>query len=282
MPSTSDRLHLPPLSSHIRVLNKDESDRLDEKFPSLPKSLKDCVTCRGNKSFRWWVDLESDEIGEYECPCAEQFVLHKYLLNAGLGVRLQRYSIRDLTSVPIEAMNLFADYIENRDFYLGQGHGFLLHGDRGTGKTLLASLMMKRMLNFGVDGYFTTFTDLLDNFAAGWQDDKQKQWFDIRVRNAPLLVVDDIGMEHPNRVAMAANSVDNIFRTRVNNALPTIITTNLSNDELARRYSTALETIAGNAQEYEFTGDTWRNSAGWNTRLNKEKHNHLTRPIMID
>jgi len=276
-------LHLPPVSKHIRVLLPEESARLDAMYPtSLPKSLKDCVTCRGQKTFRWWVEHGfSDEIGEYECPCAEQFVLYKYLLNAGVGLRYQRYGIGDLDDLPPKILEAAEDYLGNSDYYIGQGVGLYFHGDRGTGKTLLATILLKQLLDEGVDGYFTTFNDMLDNFAAGWSNDAQRSWFDSRVRNAPLLVVDDIGKEHANRVGMSSVAVDNIFRARVQNALPTIITTNLTAKEMKDRYSSALETIAGQAMYCEFEGVSYRNSEMELARRRAELENKLTRPIMI-
>lgn len=275
-------LQLPPISKHIRVLSAEESDRLDLKYPSLPKSLRDCVTCRGKKCFRWWADYGvTEEIAEYECPCDEQFVLFKYLLNAGIGLEYQRYSIGDLDRVQPVAVSAANQYLDDADYYLSRGVGFMFKGDRGTGKTLLATILLKLLLDRGVDGYFTTFNDMLDNFTGGWSNDKQKSWFDARVRNAPLLVVDDIGKEYAGRVGVSQVMIDNIFRSRVNNALPTIITTNLAPEEMSSRYSSALETIAGRAQSYEFSGPSYRNSEWETARLRVELDNKLTRPIVI-
>jgi hypothetical protein len=274
---------LPPISKNIRVLTQEESERLDALFgSSLPRSLRDCVTCRGKKTFRWFANYGFDDaIVEYECPCDEQFVLFKYLLHCGVGLEYQRYGIGDLTNIPPDAFIAVTNYVEDRDFYLGQGHGFVFEGDRGTGKTLLATILLKMLLDHGVDGYFTTFTELLDNFTGGWKDEKQKAWFDARVRNAPLLVVDDIGKEYEGRLKVSSNTIDNLFRSRVNNALPTIITTNLSPTEMSRRYSSALETIAGKAHSYTFKGETWRNSESQLERFRFELENKLTRPVTI-
>jgi DNA replication protein DnaC len=276
-------LHLPPLSKHIRVLTQEESARLDAKYPStLPKSLRDCVTCRGKKQFKWWTDYGiSEEIGTYECPCSEQFVLYKYLLNSGLGLELQRYAVGDLKGVPIGAFDAAMDYVDESDYYVGQGYNFIFRGDRGTGKTLLATLTLKQLLDKGIDGYFTTFNDMLDNFTAGWNNDETRVWFEARAKNAPLLVVDDIGKEYEGRVGISKVMIDNIFRSRVNDALPTIITTNLTAEQMGLRYSAALETIASKSRTFEFNGTTWRNSAQEIEQLRKELDNKLTRPVLI-
>lgn len=275
---------LPPLSKHIRVLSAEDSERLDLLYPStLPKSLKDCPTCRGTKAFHWWTEYNVPESGIslYECPCDEQFVLFKYLLNAGIGLEYQRYNIGDLDSVSPVAVAASNNYLEDADYYLARGVGFIFQGDRGTGKTLLASILLKQLLDIGVDGYFTTFNDMLDNFTSGWSNDKHKLWFESRIRNAPLLVVDDIGKEYEGRVGVSKVMIDNVFRSRVNNALPTIITTNLSPHDMAARYSAALETIAGRSQTYQFIGPSYRTSDKGIEQFRRELELKLTRPIVI-
>lgn len=275
-------LHLPPISKHIRVLVAEESTRLDVLHPTLPRTLKQCVTCHGAGRFKWWVDYGvSEETDDYECPCAEQLTLHKFLLNAGIGLRYQRYGIGDLDQVSSLATKVANEYLEAADYYVGNGYGLYFQGDRGTGKTLLATILLKQLLDTGVDGYFTTFNDMLDNFVAGWTSDEQRTWFDSRVRNAPLLVVDDIGKEYSGRVGVSKVMVDNIFRSRVNNALPTIITTNLSVDEMASRYSSALETIAGQALHVKFEGSSYRESELEIARRQREIEKKLSRPVMI-
>lgn len=272
---------LPSLSPHIRVLTKEESDRLDRQYSFLPKNLKDCVTCKGKKCFRWWSEynIPNSGISEYVCPCAEQFTLYKYFLNAGIGLEYQRYNIGDLESVSKKAVAEANEYLVNADYYMARGRGFIFQGDRGTGKTLLASILLKQLLDRGIDGYFTTFNDMIDNFTSGWKDDQQKGWFDARVRNIPLLVVDDIGKEYVGRVAVSQVMIDNIFRSRVNNALPTIITTNLTPEQMADRYSSALETIAGRSQVHIFTGPSYRNKQY--QEQEEEIKNGLTRPIVV-
>ncbi len=276
-------LHLPPLSKHIRVLNAEESARLDAEYPStLPKSLKDCPTCRGKKSFKWYKDHgNSDEVGEYVCPCGEQFVLFKFLLNAGIGLRYQRYGVGDLDQVPNVAIAMANDYLENADYYIGQGVGLHFHGDRGTGKTLLATVLLKQMLNEGVDGHFIAFDQMVRMYMSSWKDEKKREWFEAMVRNSPLLVVDDIGKEYKGLVKVSSTMIDNVFRTRVNNALPTIITTNLTLDELRESYGSSLETIAGQARYASFTGKSYRESELETERFRFELENKLTRPIMI-
>lgn len=277
--------HLPALSEHIRVLTAEESDRLNKKDPYLPKDTAHCITCGGRKQFRWWVPNadrhNTENIVTYKCECAEQFILFKYLLNCGVPLNLQRYNLEDMTSVDREVIAAIYDYVYDSDYFLNQGYGFIFSGARGTGKTVLAASMLKLLLDKGVDGYYTTFNDMLDAFTAGWNDDADKRWFDQKIKMAPLLVIDDIGKEYAGRLGVSSVAIDNVFRARVQASKPTIITTNLSDEEMGQKYSAALETIAGKSRRFDFTGNSWRSSGEEDQRAYNEMKMHLTRPIMI-
>lgn len=273
---------LPPLSKHIRVLTAEESARLDAADRFLPKSLKECVTCHGRKKFRWWEDYgASDKIVDYECPCSEQFVLFKYLLNAGVQLAQQRYALGDVTHVDPKATQAMIEYVLDYEFFMGQGRGFIFQGDRGTGKTLLAVIMLKMLLDKGVEGHYILFDTLLDRYSDGWKEKKDQVWFDQRIRSIPLLVVDDIGKEASFRTGFSSVAVDSLFRSRVQAGKPTIITTNLSTDKLQSTYSTALETIAGQAMSFQFKGKSYRESEHEKERIDIETKLRLTRPVTI-
>lgn len=274
---------LPPLPDTIRVLTADESERLDTLYPNLPKSLTDCVTCGGKKKFLWYEDYGTSEdrnVVEYECPCSDQFILHKYLLNAGVLKSGQRLALGDCIEVDEKALDAAAEYLESADYYVNRGIGMIFHGTHGSGKTLLSTIMLKQLLGVGIDGYFTTFTNLLDNFAAGWRDDKNRAWFERRVRNAALLVVDDIGREMAGRNSMASASLDNVFRSRVQDSLPTIVTTNLSMHDFEQSYSTGVMSLVSETSlSYEFAGRDFRPTQ--RDRNRKEAMQRLSRPITL-
>jgi hypothetical protein len=272
---------LPPLPAAVRTLTADESDRLDGLHANLPKSLKDCVTCGGTEKFQWYADYGgSDEIVTYDCPCSDQFLMYKFFLNAGIGKAYQRYALGDCESVDAKAIEALADYLENSDYYINRGRGLIFHGTYGSGKTLLTSILLKQLLVKRVDGYFTTFTNLLDNFAAGWRDDKERQWFDKKFRNAPLLVVDDIGKENQNLNNMATNALDGIFRSRTQNGLPTIVTTNLTPKEIETKYSlSAIELLEETSFFYSFKGSSFRTNV--RERNDAEAKLRLSRPITV-
>lgn len=285
-------MRLPTLPPTVRALRDDESRHLDKQFPGLPKSLKDCPTCQGMKEFRWYKDHPEDkEIVTYECPCADQIRLFKFFLHAGLGKSYQVLSWADVDAQVFahnqDAMDALADYWQNSMYYVARGFGLMLYGGNGTGKTLLSSLLLKRLLTHGrgVDGYFTTFTNLLDRYAGGWADKDLAAWFERRVTNAEVLVIDDIGKEYSGRISMSSNALDNVLRTRVQHDRPTIFTTNLSMPEFRKTYSgSTWGLLSEKVLPYEIKGEYDDKNVGFRDQQLKrhrdELYHRLIRPIV--
>lgn len=284
---------LPRLPDTVRTLRDDESKHLLLQFPGLPKSLKDCPTCQGMKEFRWYDYPHSDkrEIVTYECSCADQIRLNKFFLHAGLGHSYQVLSWADVDNNVMldnaEAMLALAEYWQNSMYYVARGFGLMLHGGYGTGKTMLSSLLLKRLLTHGrgLDGYFTTFTDLLDRDEIGWSDKDAAQWFNRRITNAEVLVIDDIGKEHSARKGLSSSLLDNMLRTRVQHDRPTIFTTNLTMDEFRKTYAgSTWSLLAEKVLPYEIKGNYDDKNVGFRdkqlARNRAELLDHLIRPIV--
>lgn len=233
---STPRHRLPPLPKTIRSLTNDEARALDQRLPAARVSVANCVTCHGQKVFRW---RDADgQPAEYDCPCIDQYLLHRWLSFKGILKNYQRLGWGDLSGIPDETLLPPLDYVDKRQAYMDAGIGIVFTGGRGNGKTMLANLLLKRMIAEGEDIYATTFSDMVDNFAGGWQDREQARWFDRTVRNAGVLFIDDLGRERgkgrPGNVG--ENMLETVVRSRVGSNQPTIITTNLTEDEIHKGY----------------------------------------------
>lgn len=280
-------MKLPPNPPAIRTLRDEELTRLKGLYPDLPHSLKGCKTCRGTGTFQW--KDPSYETGpglppwraiEWECNCVEQFVLHRYLLNAGVELSYQRLSWVDAAGAEQGAQDVVLEYVDHADQYAGMGLGLMLHGRRGTGKTMLTTLLLKMLLAKGLDAYFVTFQDLIDIYVSGWRNETERAWFDRRIRNAGVLGIDDVGRENKARVEMVESMFDHVIRPRVAAARPTIITTNKSLDELRSLYrGNVMSLLTESCIEYEFSGEDYRETAKVNRIA--EARGGLTRPLTL-
>ena len=99
-------------------------------------------------------------------------------------------------------------------------------GGYGCGKTHLAAAIANYRLALGHPVLFINTPDLLDHLRASYSPSATttyNQQFE-RVRNIPLLILDDMGTE--NATEWAQEKLYQIFNHRHYNRLPTVITTN--------------------------------------------------------
>ncbi len=122
------------------------------------------------------------------------------------------------------------DYCNN---FTPDSPGLLLLGETGLGKTFLSSCIACEILK---KGYSVAF-DSIQNYLR----DIEKEHFGRAdgdtletLLNADLVILDDLGSEFSSSFYSA--SIYNIINSRANMGKPTIVSTNLSLDELQTRY----------------------------------------------
>lgn len=127
---------------------------------------------------------------------------------------------------PAKARNLSGAF-KRAWAYAEQPEGWLLlKGGYGCGKTHLAAAIANEQLARGRSVLFVNTPDLLDHLRGAYSPHSAvtyDQQFE-RVRNAPLLVLDDLGAH--NTTEWAQEKLYQIFNYRYNARLPTVITTN--------------------------------------------------------
>lgn len=275
---------LPALPAVVRTLLPHENERVEALGVSLPATPANCHTCLGRKSFLWWDKANSPgrQPVEYECPCVDQYLLQRFLLNSGLDKLWARYFWSDTAGVETSAAKFVGEYVADLQYLLGRGIGLFLCGSVGNGKSLLAALIAKRALRTGHEVYFTTFDSLLTAYTKGWRDVADQHWFETTVRNVNLLVVDDMGKEWPARDDMVQPAVDAIFRARIQSQLATIITTNFDRDAFKVKYGLAVsELVSEGGYTWQFTSPSWRDGddSPHSKRLALERSLRLIRPF---
>ncbi len=131
-------------------------------------------------------------------------------------------------------------YQAARDF-AGSPEGWLvLMGPSGSGKTHLAAAIANERLNQGYPVLYKSVPDLLDDLRDTFSPDREvhyNQTFD-RVRNAPLLILDDLGTQ--SSTSWAREKLDQLLNYRFNQALPTVIVSSIAMERLDERIRTRL------------------------------------------
>ncbi|MFN2163929.1 MAG: ATP-binding protein, partial [Candidatus Promineifilaceae bacterium] len=99
-------------------------------------------------------------------------------------------------------------------------------GGYGCGKTHLAAAVANHRLNLGHSVLFINTPDLLDHLRATFSPNAETGYDERfeQVRNAPLLILDDLGAQ--SKTEWAQEKLYQIFNYRYNARLPTIVTTN--------------------------------------------------------
>jgi DNA replication protein DnaC len=120
----------------------------------------------------------------------------------------------------------------------------LLSGASGCGKTHIAAAIVNRIIERGQPALFVVVPDLLDHLRAGYQPGAEIAYDDLfeRIRNSPVLVLDDLGTQAPT--PWAQEKLFQLINHRFNAQLPTVVTTNLAPEQFDDRLRTRLTDAA--------------------------------------
>jgi len=108
--------------------------------------------------------------------------------------------------------------------------GLMFTGQVGSGKTFLAAAIANELTEADYQVLFIVVPDLLDELRASYKSDTNELDLLDAARTIPVLILDDLGAH--NYSDWVRNRIYSIINYRLNESLPTIITTNLSLDEM--------------------------------------------------
>ncbi len=156
--------------------------------------------------------------------------------------------------------------------FAAEPEGWLvLGGSSGSGKTHLAAAIVNERIGNGQPAFYITTPDLLDHLRASFNPDSEvpyDEFFD-RVRNAPLLVLDDLGAQAGT--PWAKEKLDQLLTSRFNSELPTVIVTITPVEQLDDRLRTRL-TDPGLCQVYMLDEEQPTSEYGWGPEFELQKN----------
>lgn len=264
---------LKPLSKTFNIetafLNDEESKRLQLRYPQIKLDPEEyCPTCLLARDYTW-------KGIKCRCDCSRQLQLYKHYLAAGIGVTYQRLNWEDYEVHDQMLWLQLAKYLGDAERYISRGVGLFFSGSYGTGKTMLANLILKEFVKRGYSCFATTFANAIQMFAAGFSDKGEMAYFQNKVINSRVLLVDDLGRELKSK--LSGSTLDLVLRQRVQEGRPTMLTTNLSQSDMDSYDSAVLSLLKENSVCYEFIGDDYRTKS--NQRTLAEIRTGETRPI---
>lgn len=231
-----------------------EDDWFDEE------GYRHCAKCKGIKEVL--VDLEDElSIEAFKaptaCPCIQA---ERDEINARMAEQERLNRIERVRSIALRTSQLRNSRFENDDgkdpklakvckMYVDRweemkanGFGVLIQGNVGTGKTFFAACIANAVIERGSSAYFITAPEIVGvaNDFGQYGDDKKAE-LSAKIKNVDLLVIDDLGAERDT--SFGAESIYNAINDRYETGKTTIITTNLSEDQMSSPLNISEERI---------------------------------------
>lgn len=177
------------------------------------------------------------------CRCFKEALVLAGIEASGLGklVHTQSFdsfSLDYYTGKDREALSRYRDALKDfaESFNGDIGASWLLMGGTGLGKTHLSSSVAMTVIRRGFNVVYTSATSLFavyekQRFGDGHVGDgTDEQFYD-----ADLLIIDDLGTEATNQFTVSC--LYNIINSRLISGKSTIINTNLTKEDLGKRYT---------------------------------------------
>jgi DNA replication protein DnaC len=181
--------------------------------------------------------IEVDEMTAKPCGCRAIRAKRKQSRRLGTGipkrfrgVGFDRQPIADMDRGLLTPVRTF---IRNIAKNLDEGRGFWFFGDVGTGKTSLAMLVSKSVLEAGRSVAIYSMPRLLADIKETYEDSSERSYMDLfeRLCGVDLLHIDDLGAE--KRTEWVLEQLYAIVNERWQEQKSMIVTTNLLDpDEL--------------------------------------------------
>lgn len=232
--------HISHLRAEVEALRRERASCLE--YYGIPTDYSDvkyeCEKCR---------DTGFD--GIKMCRCMKDRLIAAGYESSGIGNLIKiktfdsfdpEYQRRDPQAYETLNANLaickkYADTFECP----GSGN-LLLMGSTGLGKTHLSAAIAGRVIDMGFDAVCETAQNVFSDFeferfnrpygSGDSESQRTDKYFDC-----DLLIIDDLGTEMTNQFTVSC--LYNLINTRLNHGRPMMINTNLTRDELRKRYA---------------------------------------------
>ena len=208
-----------------------------------------CARCGGAGFVRKAVRLGHPDFGKaFLCECTrdenedDRLTRLQRYSNLGPLARLTFENLSPLGRSPNPAhQKNFTVAVEAARQFATQPEGWIvLTGPNGCGKTHLSAAIAGRCVQAGQAVLFMVVPDLLDHLRSAYQpgsDLAYDELFEL-VRSAPMLILDDLGVQ--SSTPWAEEKLFQLINHRYNGQLPTVFTTNLDPAEFDPRIQSRL------------------------------------------
>ncbi|MCM1162427.1 MAG: ATP-binding protein [Roseburia sp.] len=245
------------LHDEISALSHEKKTLLrDAGYPDdYLEPIYDCPLCK-----------DTGFIDGRKCSCFKQAVINLLYQQSNIKEMLKEENFSKLSMEYYigEDLQRFSHAVEGskkfiEDFHLDY-HNLFFYGTVGTGKSFLSNCIAKELMDKGYSViYFSSsrLFDTLSKMTFEYQSKEELNRIYDDLYNCDLLIIDDLGTELTN--SFVASSLFSCLNERQLRKNPTIISTNLSLEELSKRYSERIfSRITSYFQLYKLSGQDIR------------------------
>jgi DNA replication protein DnaC len=215
----------------------------------VAQAENDCPICGGLRYVTRNVPTNHPDFGKaFPCVCQQDTIAARRdaqlralsNLDVVADKTFDTFSL-DRPTLSQEELSALQSAYRHAQEYAENPQGWLLfQGNYGSGKTHLAVAIANYRLEHGESVLFMTVPDLLDHLRNTFAPSAETQYDELfeRVRNSPLLVLDDLGAE--SATPWAQEKLFQLINHRYLHRYHTVITTNVELDKLDPRIRSRL------------------------------------------
>lgn len=183
------------------------------------------------------------------CTCMKKMLVQEGMKSAGLDKLFERQNFDTFSlgyyAYDEKVYNLMKHYLKMCKDYADEfsedtKENMLLLGGTGLGKTHLTTAIAAEVVKKGHDVCYRSVQNIIsdfqfESFGNRRGEDGGKNIDTNRYFDCDLLIIDDLGTEMVNQFTVSC--IYNIVNTRLVSAKPMIINTNLTRDEMRKKYT---------------------------------------------
>lgn len=243
-------------------LTNEEYDYVSKVCRNSGIPITQCPTCLA-KEVEVSEGIYGFENGTYKfrgllhvCDCQRQMDLRIHYIKANIPDQYQRLDWDDFRGSP-EVIDFASLYLENWQSFKVNGMGVEFSSPNlGTGKTFAATHLGKELVKRGEAVYFMDFRDVVGLLN---KDLEERNIQEDRLRETTILILDEVvaGITHAQGELFAVR-FEELIRYRTNFNRITLITTNLTPEDLHHEYPRAYSLLEAKNKRIVITGEDAR------------------------
>lgn len=194
----------------------------------------------------------------------------KVLSMRGVPKHLHKISLQDLSSFDNpdrqKVVDYIKDYIKNIPTNFENNNGIFLYGSNGTGKSFIASLIVKYAYLFRYTSKRCTLMEYTNEYTRMWgckvleEKEALEELFYRNFKAVEFLCLEELGKEIDTKFTVSI--IEDLLRYREEKGLVTIICTNLTPKMIPEKYGNSIYSlVVGNFTPIKLVGDDLRAEA---------------------